>query len=49
VQVDLNQPASDLKESSNSKKAKKGSVIKKPIKSGTVQKLNKQPLAGELR
>jgi len=49
VQVDLKQPVSDMKETSNSKKAKKGSAVKKPIKSGTVQKLNKQPLAGELR
>jgi hypothetical protein len=49
VQVDLEQPVSDLKESSNSKKAKKGSTVKKPIKSGNIQKLTKQPRAGELK
>jgi hypothetical protein len=52
VQVDLEQPVSDLKESSNSKKAKKGSTTKKPIKPGTISGLkskDSQPRAGELK
>ncbi len=52
VQVDLQQPVSDLKEVGGSKKAKKGSNVKNPIKPGTISGLkskDSQPRAGELK
>ena len=49
VQVDMKQPVSDLKESSNSKKSKKGSTVKKPIKPGTVSGFKSKATPGELK